>query len=150
MPLKDFEISSLSMIDLTTGREVININPPTLSDLHRESLQFSTDEKMEIPMYMSGSFDCDTSNINLHKLFPNSPNGKYTMEADIPNKVQNRTHKRWRINKKWAKRYGYKTINKRVKLDIISMEDNRDGSFDFNFKCDFDTYKDLVENAVTI
>ena len=30
-----------------------------------------------------------------------------TKEVDVPKLVQVRKHKKWRINKKWAKRYGY-------------------------------------------
>lgn len=38
--------------------------------------------------------------------------GRYFVEKDakIPKVVQVRKHKKWRINKKWAKRYGYKTV----------------------------------------
>ena len=31
-------------------------------------------------------------------------------EVEVPKLVQARTHKNWRINKKWAKRYGMKVI----------------------------------------
>lgn len=38
--------------------------------------------------------------------------GRYFVktEAEIPKAVQTKTHKKRRINKKWEKRYGYKTI----------------------------------------
>ena len=29
---------------------------------------------------------------------------------DITKRVQKRTHKKWRINKKWLKKYGYKDV----------------------------------------
>ena len=29
-------------------------------------------------------------------------------EVEVPKMVQARTHKKWRVNKKWAKRYGMK------------------------------------------
>ena len=31
-------------------------------------------------------------------------------EVHVPKLVQTRTHKKWRINKKWAKRYGMKMV----------------------------------------
>ena len=31
-------------------------------------------------------------------------------EVDVPKMVQARTHKKWRVNKKWAKRYGMKVV----------------------------------------
>lgn len=31
-------------------------------------------------------------------------------EVDVPKLVQARTHKKWRINKKWARRYGMKMV----------------------------------------
>lgn len=39
-------------------------------------------------------------------------------------KIQNRTHKKKRINKKWAKRYGF-TIYERLKNDEIYMMDGK-------------------------
>ena len=33
-----------------------------------------------------------------------------TKEVEVPKLVQARTHKNWRINKKWAKRYGMKIV----------------------------------------
>lgn len=39
-------------------------------------------------------------------------------------KIQNRTHKKKRINKKWAKRYGF-TIYERLKNSEIYMMDSK-------------------------
>lgn len=41
--------------------------------------------------------------------------------------VQVRRHKKKRINKKWAKRYGYKTAFKSVKLEEAYVEPNENG-----------------------
>ena len=52
--------------------------------------------------------------------------GRYFVEkdAEIPKVVQARTHKKKRINKKWAKRYGYKTIyeTKRAKVMDVTID----------------------------
>ena len=45
----------------------------------------------------------------------------YTVEFCHPYLVQKRRHKKWRINKKWAKRYGYKTMFKTVKIVDASI-----------------------------
>ena len=52
--------------------------------------------------------------------------GRYFVEkdAEIPKVVQAKTHKKKRINKKWAKRYGYKTIyeTKRAKVMDVTID----------------------------
>ena len=49
--------------------------------------------------------------------------GRYFVEgeAQVPKLVQARKHKKWRINKKWKKRYGDKVVyetKKAKKLDV--------------------------------
>ncbi len=55
-------------------------------------------------------------------------------------KTQNRAHKKKRINKKWAKRYGYK--------DYDRIEDNKtyvfDGIMYMNQKT-YDKFRDMIE-----
>lgn len=48
-----------------------------------------------------------------------------TKEVDVPKLVQVRKHKKWRINKKWAKRYGYKLVyeKKTAKVADITLDD---------------------------
>lgn len=52
--------------------------------------------------------------------------GRYFVEkdAEIPKTVQTRKHKKRRINKKWAKKYGYKTVyeTKRAKVMDVTIE----------------------------
>ena len=47
-----------------------------------------------------------------------------TKEVEVPKLVQTRTHKKWRINKKWAKRYGMKVVyvKKTARVADITME----------------------------
>ncbi len=149
MPLKDLEISSFSMIDLTTGKEVMNISPPSLSNIEQEPFRFSSSEKIEIPMSMSASFDCEPININnLKILVSDSLSSKCKMEMDVPKWTQVRKHRCKRINKKWAKRYGYRVTYKRVGLDIDTITDNRDGTFSFDFKCNKKKYEELYKDTV--
>jgi hypothetical protein len=46
-------------------------------------------------------------------------------EVEVPKFVQARTHKNWRINKKWAKRYGMKVVyeKKMAKVADITISD---------------------------
>lgn len=45
-------------------------------------------------------------------------------EVDVPKLVQARTHKKWRVNKKWARRYGVKVVyeKKMAKVADITLE----------------------------
>lgn len=45
-------------------------------------------------------------------------------EVEIPKMVQARTHKKWRINKKWKKRFGMKIIyiKKMAKVADITID----------------------------
>ena len=49
--------------------------------------------------------------------------GSYFVEkdAEVPKAVQVKTHKKKRINKKWAKRYGYKTIYEIKKAKVMDV-----------------------------
>lgn len=47
--------------------------------------------------------------------------------SDDLNLVQVRRHKKRRINKKWAKRYGYITKFRTVNIENISVNRNEDG-----------------------
>jgi hypothetical protein len=46
-------------------------------------------------------------------------------EVEVPKLVQARTHKQWRINKKWAKRYGTKVVyeKKMARVADITIND---------------------------
>ena len=52
--------------------------------------------------------------------------GRYfkTKEADVPQLVQVRTHKKRRINKKWKKRYGMKVVYKKQKAKVADITVN--------------------------
>lgn len=50
-----------------------------------------------------------------------------TIQFDRPYEVQARRHKKKRINKKWAKRYGYVTKFKHVEIDRVNIDSTEDG-----------------------
>lgn len=45
-------------------------------------------------------------------------------EVEIPKLVQVRTHKKYRINKKWKKRYGMKVVYKKQKAKVADITVN--------------------------
>lgn len=49
--------------------------------------------------------------------------GGYFVEkdAEIPKVVQTKRHKRHRINKKWAKRYGFKTVYETRRSKVMDV-----------------------------
>lgn len=49
--------------------------------------------------------------------------GRYFAEGEtqVPKLVQTRTHKRWRINKKWKKRFGEKVIYETKKAKVLDV-----------------------------
>ena len=67
--------------------------------------------KFELPQ-PEFKFDTENKNSNPHWWRYGFPIIKPTKTITI--KVQKRKHKKWRINKKWAKRYGYYDVKKEV------------------------------------
>lgn len=55
----------------------------------------------------------------------------YTMIGKCPYKEQIRRHKKKRINKKWAKRYGYRTKFRDVEVRDVTLIDRDNGLFEF-------------------
>ena len=49
--------------------------------------------------------------------------GRYFTEEEtqVPFLVQTRKHKKWKTNKKWLKRYGYKVVYKTQKAKVLDV-----------------------------
>lgn len=58
----------------------------------------------------------------------------FSMIFSSPYQVQRRHHKKKRINKKWAKRYGFVTKYKKVKLDEVYFEGSEKNEYNFYTK----------------
>ena len=69
--------------------------------------------------------DINLDILNGHKTFGQS----CTVELTEPYQVQSRKHKKKRINKKWAKRYGYETKFRGVRIKDISLTNRNDNEF---------------------
>lgn len=108
----------------------------------------STDTTDDFPIYPKGSinnpqtatFECElegTIDISalddlLDAVAPPTEDSKtFTLQYNGTYPEQIRRHKKKRINKKWAKRYGYRKVPCRYSFDNARMSDNGDGSIEF-------------------
>lgn len=101
--------------------------------------EFCTNETPMFSLGGSGSFEVDADYINndaLRELFGlnETQPTSYKAQFDTPiYKQQIRTHKKKRINKKWAKRYGYKDVIGTYEGDVDFGEfNNLNSEVDFN------------------
>ena len=123
------KLINLNAISLSTGKELLSI---PLDDLETEHKVKSLSNTANL------TIEYGTVNNNaLSKLIGKMPD-KYDNELKVGDKavyfevdsyVQARKHKKKRINKKWAKRYGYKCVTKTIKG--WKLKTYTDGSFEF-------------------
>lgn len=76
---------------------------------------------------LAQTFTTDTVIVDtgLLNLISDQPKG-FFLEYDVDIQIQARRHHKKRINKKWLKRYGYKTVRRRVRLSCEEMSINQD------------------------
>lgn len=117
-----------------------------ISDLDRIGRTFEIDNDSILPEYVKRflapmsadaevSFECDIDASLFAKLTGiDLANGQDATCASVifqkPYRVQRKHHKKKRINKKWAKRYGYVTKFKTYRMDEVSIEQN-EGALSF-------------------
>lgn len=112
----------IEAIDLTS----FNFNTSKELDYVEEDLEAKHRSKF-ISNSASLTVKCGAVNNNiLSKLIGKVPD-KY--DITLPVIVQRRKHRKKRINKKWAKRYGFKCVTKTTKG--WKLKTYRDGSFEF-------------------
>lgn len=87
---------------------------------------------------VSMSFECELNvplfeqMVNAH-LIPDmifAKGDKATLVFSSPYSVQRRKHRKKRINKKWAKRYGFKTVFKNVRVNDVTYDFSENGELD--------------------
>ena len=85
------------------------------------------------------SFECSIENTPemdelFAKLFP-PRSDKLMAKIKWPYLVPVKRHKKWRVQKKWNKRYGMKTVykDKDIEFKQSNISDNLDGTFTFDF-----------------
>lgn len=111
-------------IDLANAPDFTAISDLDLTVLNKEFV---------IPKEQELTFECTAINKDLleklclpNKTLPMS----MTFEGKLIDKVQRRRHKKKRINKKWAKRYGYINVYKKINIKDVSVIPNEEG-YDF-------------------
>ena len=147
MPIKDLEITGggLYLSDGTKFMELSNIDDvsmditPEISD--KEFCRFNNSMSCEL------TFDTSYANEELLNKMTTVDPSKCMFITSIPYAVQVRKHKKKRINKKWAKKYGYK-------LEFIEGKtrdttyNTKTGEFDFSY--DDETLWQLYKHAADI
>lgn len=128
MPIKDLN-SQLFFALNGEHKPIIHLDSTEYSSVNFEPMQFSTDASFEIPISFTDDYDTI-----MKALIPDDFYSDFNMTIGVPIKVQIRRHRRKRINKKWAKRYGYKTIIKDVECIIDTFTDDCDGRVSFEGK----------------
>lgn len=125
-----------------------------MSRFYLEGVEFSSIDKLEklsfnngrVPDYVTSinrplsaseeiSFECEINAQVFSKLMgidlaKRGDLTSFTVECRTPYQVQIRRHRKKRINKKWTKRYGYKTMFKTVKMTDAQFVQNET---DFEF-----------------
>lgn len=116
------KLINLNAISLSTGKELLSIPLDYVED------DLETEHKVKSLSDITNlTIECGTVNNNvLSKLIGKMPD-EYDIDYSIY--VQARKHRKRRINKKWAKRYGYKCVTKTTKG--WKLKTYTDGSFEF-------------------
>lgn len=121
------DFTDISDLDLTVLNKEFVI--PKIPDLDITVLT----KEFVIPKEPEFMFECATFNKELFeklcmpdKTLPMS----MTFTGELIDKVQRRRHKKKRINKKWAKRYGYINVYKKINIKDVSVIPNEEG-YDF-------------------
>ena len=121
MPTDKLEVSSLTIVDPETGQEARIDSIPTLTMATDETLDYEPIIDWDKPKEINGTFEIKDMGVLwdlLYKsftvsgtieeitreVFLNMPLGHAVVHLDFK---QNRTHRKKRINKKWARKYGY-------------------------------------------
>ena len=112
---------NLTAINSSISKEILSFPfiSTEIDKMEREKAAFSHPSSLTI--------ECSSINHNhLSKLVEKMTN-KYDIDYSVY--VQVRRHKKKRINKKWAKRYGYKCVTRTTKG--WNLKTYGDGSFNF-------------------
>ena len=147
MPIKDLEITGggLYLSDGTKFMELSNIDDVSMDITH----EISDKEFCRFNNSMSCELTFDNSYVDeelLNKMTTVDPS-KCMFITSIPYAVQVRKHKKKRINKKWAKKYGYR-LNFIEGKTRDTTYNTKTGEFDFSY--DDETLWQLYKHAADI
>lgn len=115
MPTDKLEVGNLTFVDLETGQKTKIDTIPSLTMVTDETSQFEPIKALEelpeitvtstfLDMFYKSFTVIGTIEEIAREVFLNMPLGHEVVDLDFK---QNKTHKKKRINKKWARKYGY-------------------------------------------
>ena len=128
---KTDKVSSFQILDINTLKPIIEIED--IKDVTVETeVETSSLSKEKISFNHYASFECELTDCpSLHNYTTNFDDKPLYIEYDIPILIQARWHKKYRINKKWLKRYGMKEDKVLVRYDVDSISpDNSYNPYD--------------------
>lgn len=147
MPIKDLKIIDAGLY-LSDGTKFMNMSNISDASIDATS-EISDKEYCTFNSSMNCELTMENSYVNeelLDKIITVEPN-KCTFIMSIPYAVQIKKHRKKRINKKWAKKYGYRLefIEGKTKDTTYNTET---GEFDFSY--DNETFWQLYKHAADI
>lgn len=92
------------------------------------------DARINFPLSADAGFEMEVempANKLLAADFAKNCDLSYSMQFCEPYQEQNRRHKKKRINKKWAKRYGFRTKFKKFRFNEVSIVPKPNFEFEF-------------------
>lgn len=92
---------------------------------------YVTSFQPKFTMCAEATFKCEFNTPLFEKLcgvdLAKGSSQSFALECKAPYKVQKKRHKKWRTNKKWAKRYGYITKFRDIRItDVTPIIDSSD------------------------
>lgn len=132
IPLKDMKCSVVNIFDTETGENlgqidnIASVEMISKNETAKNTLSFSHDPTYTITFDINGSINTE----ELYKILGVDTSSMLdSYDIQILKIVQVRNHKKRRINKKWAKRYGYKQVI--VDDNEWKIKNNPDGGIVF-------------------
>ncbi len=140
--------STLKLFNKETGEEVMSIdyNNPVMdikTDRKYDSkFGICTSSKTEMTLHLEDA-ELDTETMNLLLGCDSECNNKeykFNLKAKrvVTTTEQVKKHKNKRINKKWAKRYGYKNKEVEIEIEIPNCKVNKINKDEINFSVLYD------------
>lgn len=134
IPVKYINKVAMPLYDVKTGDKVLDLGAVSDIQLETNTLYKVKDKEdscgLTNSLISGGELTFETANVDIDTLLGiDKTNMPDTYDLTHTKVVQCRRHKKKRINKKWAKRYGYKTVDVVVKGWQLSTY--RDGTFEF-------------------
>lgn len=128
MGLDKLELGSGTLFMTTTdGTDIMQVQTHDVYCDIPFSADAEPDYEFEFKIPLAQEFTVDSAVVDqtLLQHVMEAPNG-WHMEYEANILVQARRHRKKRINKKWAKRYGYKTARQKVKFDCAQVTFEQD------------------------